>query len=622
MAFKRIHPPLHAWFCLLSVVALKGLYAEAPVSIDRSVAGAAHSFLLIDEARVSQSEQQLIAELESTVTLPLEEWQELRASKLKAIHEDRQVFRRVEFLIEKLRESDWDSRSSMVRLFMVAKQHLALLDQKAQQEEELDELVSEFDRVANLVQRTLDDHRSHMITNAEHRRLRDLVQWLEDHKQAPSLVRLAQQRFSHPNVEVSLSAQMLAALTKQELQKDEPIDRNSDGLTIRGTSRSTGNGFLVPVSDSGRGSLVMRFSGQTDFQMQSAMRRIRFGSSAVTSLNAATRISIADFLTLYAGPTSVCATTNLCNSDATVCRKLGKRLIGRIADRTIAKKTPEFEEELSNEVATRVREELDKEIAGVLSSANSTVSDVLNVRAAWIGMPPRGIQTGTTNERIGLRLLVDALGGLAAPRPCQRRDSDRISVHWTLASSFLNAMYTDYRPRLPRTLNRDMIESWDERLPRLFKEDASPRNVWVDLELDYPRPFSLDFDGNKLSLILRARRILLDDEEETPQQVPYDLAIPYVTEVGPTGTVKFLLAGEPTVEPRDIMPEQDRMRAVREAVLGEFLYGLNPSFEVDPAALAGDSKLPITIRSIESSEGWLSVRFGANVTSNASLNPR
>lgn len=580
-------------------------------------------FRHISAFELQESKSRLLNSLRQTPSdVSVYDWSKLRDETTIAILNDENAVRRLEFLIERLRESDPAERAGLLGLYDAARTHLALTTFLNPSLHSSKELQTEFAARKRMATEVLLQYSGKGQSEFLYDRLAEAVRWFEEHQQAPEFVEVVRRRFSHPNLEVKISASMLANLTSQDLQQTTPIEQTSNGLQIRGTSQSSGTGYLAPVHDSGFGELVMKFQGRTGFRMTSSMRKVRFGSSAATQTNAETTIKIGELLSLSASPTKACACTELCNSEATVCRRVGRRLIGGIVDRVITKKTPEFERELSQQVATRVREELDKEIAELLTQANAFFRDRIWLQAKWLDMFPRAVGSKTSSDRLELSVLVDSASGLAAPNYSAIDKSDCVSLHESLASSLLNALYVQFRPRLPRTLNRDVIERWDERLPKMFRQGESPGKVWVDLELDFPRPFELNFDQNRVCLTLRAKRILLDDEEDSPIQVPFDVTISYRVSVEPDGVFRFDLAHKPQVQPRNLAPAEDRKKLVQAAVLQEFLYGLQPSFVMDVNDFVDSSELPVSLQRIESARGWLAIQLMPNADISSQMTTR
>jgi hypothetical protein len=127
------------------------------------------------------------------------------------------------------------------------------------------------------------------------------------------------------------------------------------------------------------------------------------------------------------------------------------------------------------------------------------------------------------------------------------------------------------------------------------------RNVRLTLDLDFPHPFVVRFEGGQFSLTFRARRVRLGDGPILPA---HDVTLSYRVSVGQDGAVQFDMQGDPRVLPRD--GSSDAPRELVAAVRSELFADLRPAFTVDPGGFfSGGLPLPLGVRAFSIDQGWL-----------------
>jgi hypothetical protein len=127
------------------------------------------------------------------------------------------------------------------------------------------------------------------------------------------------------------------------------------------------------------------------------------------------------------------------------------------------------------------------------------------------------------------------------------------------------------------------------------------KDIRLTLDLDFPYPFVIRFQGGHFSLTFRARQLRLRDRPVYPA---HDLTLDYRLSVGPEGAVHFERQGDPRVLPRE--PGPDAAPELVAAVRDDLFADLRPAFTVEPGRyFSGGLPLPLGVRAFSVDQGWL-----------------
>lgn len=496
-------------------------------------------------------------------------------------------------------DSKPNEKPKLLRLRAVLRRHLQLLDDSRKG----NEIESRF----NLAIQTFRDalHRFEKSgSTAEHDRISTEIRWCVEHSFAGDFVRLAKLELSNPNLEIYLPADFIRIASTQRMDKTETINRNSDGIETRGSGDFRAKGFLEPASCGNSGALIMRLQGDAKFSAVNTRKKIQFRSFATTNIFGCARITINDLGLMTTTSPEISATTNVINCEASVDLFVGKRLIGRVADRAIAKKTPEIEDTLTREIADRLKDELRNQLGELIGKANTFTNGTLWPMARRLELAPRRLSIQTTIEEMRLTATEDTVCGLAAPFPFKRtaERSCVAALHQSFATDLLNSTFV--RQSRPESLNANSLQHLNDSMPiRLFREAKLRDEGALLLILDFPRPFVITFHDEVASLTMRAKELRLLDKSHPP----HDVTISYRIAKRSDGGMQFTLEGHPTIAPVGGLGSKANPELV-EAVQNDLFGDLLPTFYVSADKL-GMSDFPIKIRisGVLASQGWLAL---------------
>ena len=491
-----------------------------------------------------------------------------------------------------------NEKPNLLRLRVVLKRHLQLLEDSRKGSE----LETKFISSMRTLQSSLQLFGQSGST-AEFEQIAAEIRFLEKHSLASNFVQTAKRVLSHPNLEICLPSHFMRMASMQQMNMSDVVDRNSEGVVTRGNGEFRASAYLEPAVD---GPLVMRLQGDAKFSAVSTRKKIQFRSFAQTDISGTARIKFDHFGLMSSTEPKIVSIAKVCNCNATADVFFGKRLIGRLADRAISRKTPELEDSLASEVNERVQTELKSKLSELTSKANVVIKDTFWPRARRLDLAPRELSIQASSDELRLVATLDAESGLAAPFP-YRHAKDRqglLAVHQTLATNLLNNVYVGQSR--PQSLNSNTFQQMNDSLPfPIFRESELRDDPGLTLTLDFPRPFSVIFHEEVLTLVVHANQLLLLDEAYPP----HDVRIAYRTVFQSDGGIRFVLQGRPLISPvagEDSKPKAELVEAVQNDLLGDLLQ----TFTLSGDALYNrDNSIPVRISRIVCANGWLSLNL-------------
>ena len=99
---------------------------------------------------------------------------------------------------------------------------------------------------------------------------------MEQHRLAVEFVRAAKRELSFPNLEIHLPAAFVRTLSTTTTERTELLNRFSDGISTHSTVHLQARGYLEPADADDRGTLALRFHGQTQLSAINVRDRICF----------------------------------------------------------------------------------------------------------------------------------------------------------------------------------------------------------------------------------------------------------------------------------------------------------------------------------------------------------
>ncbi|MCO6456053.1 MAG: hypothetical protein J5I93_12205 [Pirellulaceae bacterium] len=437
---------------------------------------------------------------------------------------------------------------------------------------------------------------------ASHAAIARQIVWFDEHLQAAELVAALRQRLSHPNLILTMPAGSLALISRQSIELDQPVSRQSGQLRTSGRSQLSGQVRLMPSG--GEAPLRLEFPGSLTLTTTSWLGPFHFRSEGRTALEASQGLDWTFHGLRLASEPQVTARTVLRNGPVQT-RRHGPlpHTAARLADRLVARRSAEAAGAISHAAREELRAEFSRRAAEQLAEFNRQFASSITDSAVRLQLQPRQWHTAADQSAFTVRVTQDRHSGLAAPRPCPddaRSDLPALTVHETFAADVLNSVYRGQN--WPRDLDANGLQSFNDQLPvPLFEHrDFLPRTS-LHVRLHERRPFELRFDRDRIQLVLRAERMRLDERELSGVALTLDFRL-----VAERRQIVLLREGEPRLEfTDDRTADQDLLERFTLACRQELLGAMKREVTI-PAVLeqAGWTVWP---ERFESRPGWFTV---------------
>ena len=163
------------------------------------------------------------------------------------------------------------------------------------------------------------------------------------------------------------------------------------------------------------------------------------------------------------------------------------------------------------------------------------------------------VSVSTTQNELRFHLTEDEQCGLAADGPCPTPPDglNFAAVHQSLMTDMMNTVYV--RQGHPQKLDVNALQVLSEVMHKTIPfgpfRDVAVRNrndVRLTLELDFPDPFLVRFQGGHFGLTFRARQLRL---RGGPVYPAHDVTLDYRLSVQDDGAVHFDKVGDPASRP-------------------------------------------------------------------------
>jgi hypothetical protein len=396
-----------------------------------------------------------------------------------------------------------------------------------------------------LLARSLESHSDapSATTAAE---LTDRLEWLRTTGYGDGLADRVKSAFRRPNLRVAMNGEFFIQQISDTQNEAIPVNRCFEGAHVTGCARTNANfkGQLVPQQDGIAIDILV--NGTTIANTVARQRKVSVFAEGVTSSFGTKRI----YFTLN-GLSSSAATANACTNQqicgAQVDRRIGRRLIGRFAQRKARKTVPKAQNLANTEAVDTVSSRLDKEVGEMLAKANSQFNEQM-AKLRSSGFYPDDIRVNSTSSDILLTALFAGGSYLAAPTDPPKIETTGVvkaQIHESVATNMLAKVFGGRQIDnvwLADMMRENGLEVPDDLLPpsqRRTKpkkkrsdiqsaaekadEAASDDEPEAESDEDKPESWSMTFDrrfpiivrftDEGLNIAIRGREFSNDDQE-------------------------------------------------------------------------------------------------------------
>ena len=449
------------------------------------------------------------------------------------------------------------------------------------------------------------------------------LSWFERSGQMNSVTTAIRDRYSHPNLHVVASQQLVASGVRDSVDATEPLRDCILGTSIHGTTRLTGNVDLALVSSDDRAVFDITLVGDAVSQNVGYNRGVSIYSTGYTDVSASKRVYV-DALGVTSDGTRANAATR---SDVSSIAARSN-LVRKIAWKQVRKKKRQAECIASGKAAGRVARRMDRQAGETVAEGDENFHGKFRSPLVRRESFPELFDLRTTDNQLLLRLLRAGTAQLAAPGPAPEMTGDfdlAARVHESIAGNFSESLIGGVMLTDERIVK--MYEEGEIEVPEDLKitQDSEP---WA-ITFARSQPISVEFATGGISVAVRCQylhqgedyavvSLPLKDEKTDKLYRPeirisreYDLTTPN------DGGLQLVSKGDLSIEFIDLNGEPATMYGARHAAAVGFLSKkfnamLKPKLPeeaTDGIALPGQwARIgKLKARLANAADGWLSI---------------
>jgi len=276
------------------------------------------------------------------------------------------------------------------------------------------------------------------------------LDWLDMTGQVSGLAASVRNRYGHPNLFVDIKSSVLEQRVDRQVNDTSPVSESLDGVQIRGTATTTAlvSAHLLPSYDGAK--MVIQLKGHTDSKTVGRQRRVMVCASGTTPICGEQTIIVQPSGLVASSPRAG-ASTNQNITGVNVNRRIGRKLITRVAKKKAHEALPKGEMTADNRARQRIREQMQEGSAELVAEANQKLRDKVVDPLKQKGLYPEKVNLQSSAEAVSL-VAVMQFGGirLGAPSmpPAINYESDIVGkIHESVVNNLLaekiGGMYID-----------------------------------------------------------------------------------------------------------------------------------------------------------------------------------
>lgn len=450
----------------------------------------------------------------------------------------------------------------------------------------------------------------------------DAVAWLEARGLAPKLRAALAAAHAAPNVVVGASGELVTRITTDDVERDQPVRDTIKKTTIRGTAHVVGQRWLELVEGDGEAVLAVRFVATGQARTIGYQGPVRAWSRGVTQLDGTKRIRF-----LPEGFVVMPAEAD-CTVDAdsyafgtTLRSRLLNRFVSRIAARVATRDKAENDAIAACHAERDLRKQLDEEAAEELAEDEANYFQYFRWPLLRRDAFPGVFEASTTSERLMARLRFAGAAQLGAdgPPPTLAESADvALALHETaianLATTFLAGREID---------EAELTDVLADPLTEPMGLPAAPASDAIRVTLAERLPLTFEAEGDRLGIVLRAERFIVDGRTYPPMNVRLDAVIERFA-----GGWRLAKLDAPQIYPPRFETSGEGRLSLREAAIRRILLN-RLERDLPPSTEIGTFRLPNTtgpetyleVASLSAQRGWLSLGLRRVEPPDESLGP-
>lgn len=444
------------------------------------------------------------------------------------------------------------------------------------------------------------------------------LQWLESRLQLPDLCTAIKRRYSKPNLQFSVSNKIVQLAKPEPTSETERVHEMVLGRLARGTLWNTATPSLVLVDNPDQAQIAIMLNGTASTDTYVCQRKLRIDSLGYGCLSARQDL-LANFNGLFASPISASAVMN--NKFDGVSSRL--KLIQRIANRAFNKQVPQVNAIASATATDRLEERFSQETSQLIDPLVDVVETFSQkYQALSAQIPPSFLRS--TSSTVEAAFKTESWNKLAATtNPVFQSAGDiQIKVHESLINNYLDNYFSgledftdkkwqNLRSRAPLPIPEDSGRD----VPEIDFPTGEPDDtIEFSISFQKVRPIEVNFDGNRVTFIIRATKF---QETDSDREIDQDFTLELRYRIESRGSkIYLILDSVPSIEFPNAIELESELRETVESLemklhndFGEVILELADNIrsiveiakEKIPSGLLDRVQLSL----LELSEGWL-----------------
>jgi len=370
----------------------------------------------------------------------------------------------------------------------------------------------------------------------------DSVSWLERRRQAPRLLRQVRLNFAKPNLVIEVSEGFVDAGMGRGVDECDPVSDCILGTAISGTGHTTGSVHIDLVSNEEVAAINTVFVGNTHTRTIGINGPVQINSLGNTRFEATKRLLLdAGGLRYYRARTDAQTRTRTLGISSR--RRLGSRLIERIASRKVAEQKGNGERIAGRHAATQIGDRVDAQVAEQVSGEQAGLLDRLRAPLIRRNALPQQLDFSTTDDALHVHWL-QAMAGIGAPTASpvvEGKPDVAIRVHESMINNLAADMLGGY------TLTEEDIRKLFKAMERELPEQLQPvegKESW-SVTFARIRPITVRFWDDRLAVTVRGRRFTSGDKSyPRPMNIDFEYRVSMSD-----ATVRLVRVGDVVVLP-------------------------------------------------------------------------
>jgi len=332
------------------------------------------------------------------------------------------------------------------------------------------------------------------------------VGWLERFGQAEDLVAAVRQYYSHPNLFVQVSEDMMKTGLDTNVDKEMTVRENILGTSIRGDAHMIGRATvdLVPSAHSACVDIVL--SGTTTSDNVGRNGPVTIYSSGVTTIDARKRMMVSATGITVEPAQAKCRTRSRITSIA------GSAIAQNIAWNRVRQSKGRAEAIASQRGARRAETEMDGEAGELLSNGADMFANKFRNPLLRRDAFPQVLNFSTTDDYlhvVGLRAGANQLAAPGEPPALTENHDLGVRLHESFAGNLSQAALGGVTLTDERLV--ELVEQLTGTVPEemAITEDTDPWSITFDSE----RPIDTRFDDQNVTISIRGKKFARGAQE-------------------------------------------------------------------------------------------------------------